>query len=105
MVHTYSLTISLYILGRHSMDEALWTEYMDRPIAPPHLGVGDRGQGTNRLLWSYISQRRNALMQCVHDLRICILVFLLLLLLVIFVSFSTAECSLQTAGDLCESGQ
>jgi hypothetical protein len=90
----------LYILGRHSMDEALWTEYMDRPITPPNLGDGDRGQSppTAHHANAHPYTPYQPEKKCIDAMlaRSPNLHFGFFLLLVIFVSFSTAD-SVQSA--------
>lgn len=96
---SYDFLLYSMLGGQAWMDEAVWTEYMDRPITPPNRG----GQGTNRLLWPimHMQQRISALMQCLRSPN-CIFLFPSLLFYSgIFISFFR----LQPAGDLCESGQ
>lgn len=112
MVHgayilSYDFSIpSTQLTGRHSMDEAVWTEYMDRPITPPNLGVGDRGQGTNRLVWS-IMQMHNVYQpekKCIDAMLARSPNLHFGFSLPFFLRFFFG-CRVQTAGDLCESGQ
>lgn len=88
------------------MDEAVWTEYMDRPITPLNLGVGDRGQGTNRLVWS-IMQMHNVYQpekKCIDAMLARSPNLHFGFSLPFFLRFFFG-CRVQTAGDLCESGQ